>query len=341
MSENGNGTIIEVNELVKKFGELVAVNGVSFEVGSGEIFGFLGPNGAGKTTTIRMLCTLLRPTGGSARVAGYDIVNQPSEVRRSIGMVAEKLILYDRLTALENLWFFGRMNHMATSDIRERSESWLKRLGMYEWRDKLAGTFSTGMKQRVNIARALLTEPSVMFLDEPTLGLDPQTTRAIRQFIKELAEAGITVLLTTHEMAEAEALCDRISIIDQGNIVALDTDANLKKLLSDDEGAVVDVEVEGMSDASKAACSGLECVSAVAEPEAGRLRVTASGKGAIGQIVDSIEQAGGVVKRMNTLEPNLEDVFLYLTGTEIRDEVSNNIPTGRPMRGRSAGKRVR
>src|SRR5450830_1774271 len=301
-----NDVAIKATNLVKKFGDFVAVDHLSFEVNKGEIFGFLGPNGAGKTTTIRMLCTLLRPTEGSARVAGYDIVNQLSGVGRSIRLVAEKLILYDRLTAMENLWFFGRINHMRKEDIRTRGEEGLKRLGMWDWRDKFGGTFSTGMKQRVNIARALLTQPSVMFLDEPTLGLDPQTTRAIRQFIKELAEAGVTVVLTTHEMAEAEALCDRISIIDQGNIVALDTDTNLKKLLSDDEGAVVDVEVECMSDASEAACSGLECVSAVAEPEAGRLRVTASGKGAIGQIVDSIEQAGGVVKRMNTLEPNLD-----------------------------------
>jgi len=166
-----------------------------------------------------------------------------------------------------------------------------------------------------------------MFLDEPTLGLDPQTTRAIRQFIKELAEAGITVVLTTHEMAEAEALCDRISIIDQGNIVALDTDANLKKILSGGEGVVLDLEVEGMSDTTPAACKGLDCVKAVAEPEAGRLRVTATGQGAIRQVIETLESEGGIVKRANTLEPSLEDVFLHLTGTEIRDELSNSIPS--------------
>lgn len=332
---------IEVHGLSKKFGDLEAVKKISFDIPKGEIFGFLGPNGAGKSTTIRMLCTLSRPTEGSAKVAGYDIVTQPAEVRKRIGLVAEKLILYDRLTAMENLWFFGRMNHMKTEDIRTRGEEWLKRLGMYDWRDKLAGTFSTGMKQRVNIARALLTRPRVMFLDEPTLGLDPQTTRAIRQFIKELAEAGITVVLTTHEMAEAEALCDRISIIDRGTIVAMDTDANLKKLLSGDEGVVLDLEVDGMADGTVAACLGLDCVKAVSEQEAGRLRVTAQGKGAIRRVVDAIEQEGGVVKRVNTLEPSLEDVFLHLTGTDIRDEVSNNIPSGAAMAGRSPGKRVR
>jgi ABC-2 type transport system ATP-binding protein len=254
-------------------------------------------------------------------------VSEPEEVRRNIGLVAEKLILYDRLTAMENLWFFGRMNHMRKQDIKTRGEEWLKKLGMWDWRDKLGGTFSTGMKQRVNIARALLTQPSVMFLDEPTLGLDPQTTRAIREFIKELAEAGITVVLTTHEMAEAEALCDRISIIDHGNIVALDTDANLKKILTGDEGVVLDLEVEGMTDGTTAACLGLNCVNAVAETEAGRLRVTASGQGAIRHVIDTLESEGGVVKRANTLEPSLEDVFLHLTGTEIRDEISSSVPS--------------
>jgi len=318
---------IEVESLSKHFGELKAVNEISFNVPKGEIFGFLGPNGAGKSTTIRMLCTLARPTSGSAKVAGHDIVSQPAEVRKSIGLVAEKLILYDRLTAMENLWFFGRINHMRKQDIRTRGEEWLKKLGMWEWRDKLGGTFSTGMKQRVNIARALLTQPSVMFLDEPTLGLDPQTTRAIRQFIKELAEAGITVVLTTHEMAEAEALCDRISIIDHGNIVALDTDANLKKILTGDEGVVLDLEVEGMTDNTAAACLGLDCVKAVAEPEAGRLRVTAQGTSAIREVIDTLEREGGVVKRANTLEPSLEDVFLHLTGMKIRDEISNSVPS--------------
>ena len=331
---------IEVESLSKHFGELKAVNEISFNVPKGEIFGFLGPNGAGKSTTIRMLCTLARPTSGSAKVAGHDIVSEAAEVRRSIGLVAEKLILYDRLTAMENLWFFGRINHMRKEDIRTRGEEWLKRLGMWDWRDKLGGTFSTGMKQRVNIARALLTQPSVMFLDEPTLGLDPQTTRAIRQFIKELAEAGITVVLTTHEMAEAEALCDRISIIDHGNIVALDTDANLKKILTGDEGVVLDLEVEGMTDGTAAACSNLECVNAVAEPEAGRLRVTASGQGAIRNVIDTLESEGGVVKRANTLEPSLEDVFLHLTGTEIRDEISGSVPSSAGPHG-PAKKRIR
>jgi ABC-2 type transport system ATP-binding protein len=335
-----NGYEIEVQGLTKKFGDLEAVKQISFNVKKGEIFGFLGPNGAGKSTTIKMLCTLLRPTAGSATVAGYDIITQPNEVRQSAGLVAEKLILYDRLTAQENLYFFGNINHLPKKVIRQRSEEWLKRLGMYEWKDKLAGTFSTGMKQRVNIARALLTQPSIMFLDEPTLGLDPQTTRAIRQFIAELADANITVILTTHIMAEAEALCDRISIIDHGTIVALDTATNLKKMLAD-EGVVLDLQADGLEDRAVNALKGLELVKAVAETEAGKLRITATGAGAVRRIIDTVEENGGTVKGANTLEPNLEDVFLHLTGTEMRVELASSAGTAAGGPGRRPGARRR
>jgi len=225
MAEN----IIEVKNLTKRFGHFTAVDSINFEIKKGEIFGFLGPNGAGKSTTIRMLVTLLRPTSGEAKLAGYDIVKQQDEIRKHIGLVAEKIILYPRLTARENLNFFGRLFHLTTEQIKERSEKWIERLHMTEWMDSRVETFSTGMKQRINIVRALLTEPDVLFLDEPTLGLDPQTTHLIRTFISELNDQGVTVLLTTHDMLEAEELSDRIAIIDHGKIVALDTVENLKK----------------------------------------------------------------------------------------------------------------
>jgi ABC-2 type transport system ATP-binding protein len=340
MGNTDNGYDLEVDGLCKNFGELEAVKEVSFNVPKGEIFGFLGPNGAGKSTTIRMLCTLLKPTSGSAKVAGYDIISQPAEVRTKIGLVAEKIIIYDRLTALENLYFFGRMNHLPEQDTKKRSELWLERLGMSEWSKKMAGTFSTGMKQRVNIARALLTQPEIMFLDEPTLGLDPQTTRSIRQFISELADSGITVILTTHQMAEAEALCDRISIIDQGRIVALDTAANLKKIIDEGQGGVLEIRVDGMNQPILQALQDLESVRAVAETEGGTLKITTEGAGAVHRIVDVVEENGGIVASLNTQEANLEDVFLHLTGTEMRAEVSNFIPTGRAMPGRKS-RRVR
>lgn len=221
--------VIEVKNLTKKFRDFVAVDNINFEIKKGEIFGFLGPNGAGKTTTIRMLVTLLRPTSGMAKLAGFDIERDQDEVRKHIGLVAEKIILYNSLTAKENLNFFGQLFHLSKSEIGKRSAKWIDRLHMTEWMNSRVSTFSTGMKQRINIVRALLTEPDILFLDEPTLGLDPQTTHLIRTFIQELNDQGVTVLLTTHDMLEAEELSDRIAIIDHGKIVALDTVENLKK----------------------------------------------------------------------------------------------------------------
>jgi ABC-2 type transport system ATP-binding protein len=273
MQEN----IIEVKNLTKRFKDFVAVDDVSFNVKKGEIFGFLGPNGAGKSTTIRILTTLLRPTKGKVSVCGFDVVKKSDEVRKHIGLVAEKIILYDRLTAKENLYFFGKINKIPKNLIEKRTEKWLKRLHMKEWENHLVGTFSTGMKQRVNIARALLGEPEVLFLDEPTLGLDPQTTRLIREFIEELNRHNTTVVLTTHDMFEAESLSNRVAIIDHGKIVALDTVDNLKNM------------VKGVKN------------------------------------------------------PNLEDVFLEITGKEIRDKADLKLRPGhRPgPAGRKASSRIR
>lgn len=221
--------IIEVKNLTKKFGSFTAVDNVSFSIKKGEIFGFLGPNGAGKSTAIRMLTTLLRPTSGIATVAGYDIVKKQDEVRKHIGLVAEKIILYDHLTARENLRFFGHLFHLSDKQINSRVEKWIGKLHMTEWLNTQVSFFSTGMKQRINIVRALLTEPDILFLDEPTLGLDPQTTHLIREFIRELNNNGVTVLLTTHDMIEADELSNRVAIIDHGKIAALGTAENLKK----------------------------------------------------------------------------------------------------------------
>ena len=225
--------IIEVKHLTKKFNDFVAVDNISFDVASGEIFGFLGPNGAGKSTTIRMLTTLLTPTGGTAKVAGFNVTKEQNEVRKHIGLVAEKIILYNHLTGMENLEFFGRLNHMHKDLIHHRADKWLPRLGMKSWINASVGSFSTGMKQRINIVRALLTEPDILFLDEPTLGLDPQTTHMIRMFIEELNKQGMTIILTTHDMIEADALCTRVAIIDHGHVAALDTTDNLKQRVTD------------------------------------------------------------------------------------------------------------
>jgi ABC-2 type transport system ATP-binding protein len=220
---------INTEDLTKAFGNLVAVNGISFHVSQGEVFGLLGPNGAGKTTTIKMLCTLLIPTKGKAEVDGYDVVKEADKVRKRIGVVTEKLVAYDRLTPLENLSIFGRLYGMDSRALKQRSEELLKLVELWDFRNSRVGNFSSGMRQRLNIVRALIHDPDIIFLDEPTIGLDPTTAHNIRELIKRLNnDSKKTILLTTHYMDEADRLSDRIGIIDYGKIVALDTPQNLK-----------------------------------------------------------------------------------------------------------------
>jgi ABC-2 type transport system ATP-binding protein len=329
--------MIEVDGLVKRFGQFTAVDHISFKVDKGEILGFLGPNGAGKSTTIRMLCTLLRPTEGSARVAGFDIVREPGKVRRHIGLVAEKLILYDQLTAEENLSLFGRLNNLPEEQIRQGIDKWLGRLHMEPWRKHRAGTFSTGMKQRINVARALLHHPDVLFLDEPTLGLDPQTARAIHEFILELGQEGITTVLTTHDMTEAAFLCQRIAIIDRAKIVALDTTSNLKRLLYDGDTTIMDMEIPNLSESTLSRLKEMEAIASVVQTDTYRVRIHTKGAISVGPIVGAITAEGANIRAINTVEPSLEDVFLHLTGREIRDQASEKVPSAQGHRwGRSS-----
>lgn len=220
--------VVEANGLTKRYGNFLAIEGVSFEVAKGEIFGLLGPNGAGKTTTVAILTTLLLPDGGEARVAGFDVVKEANEVRRRIGVVTQKFILYDKLTALENLTFFARLYGMNVREAKERARELLELIGLRGWEDKLVGTFSTGMKQKLAIVRALIHDPEVIFLDEPTLGLDPFTSSFVRKLIRSLVKDGRTVILTTHYMNEAEQLCDRIAIMDNGRVVTVGSPYELK-----------------------------------------------------------------------------------------------------------------
>ena len=219
---------IETHGLTKRFSNFTAVDHVDLSVRRGEIYGFLGPNGAGKTTAIRMLCTLLSPTSGSASVDGYDVVQQANEVRKRIGLVSEKLIMYPRLTALENLTFFGSLYGLEKGELRRKSEELIEMVKLTPFKDKLVGGFSSGMKQRINVIRGILHDPDILFLDEPTTGLDPQSTRFVRDLVKELRQRGHTIVLTTHIMEEADELSDRVCIIDHGKIMAVDTPQALK-----------------------------------------------------------------------------------------------------------------
>lgn len=320
---------IEAIGLTKKFGDFTAVDNISLAVKDREIFGFLGPNGAGKSTTIRMLCTLARPTSGTARVAGYDLIKESSKVRENIGLVSEKMIMYERLTAAENLRFFGRLYSIPKEKLERRIDELLGLVDMAEWKNTQIGKFSTGMRQRINVIRALLPEPKIIFMDEPTLGLDPQTTLSIRELIRSINRNGTTVILTTHAMVEAEVLSDRVAIIDHGKIVALDTPQELKKLVSSGDSSILTVRIPNLTPSLVDSIRSLDCVAGVARPDAYDLKISVRGSDVVYRIVDTIKQEGGNITSINTLEPTLEDVFLTVTGKEMRDQAKEKMPMHR------------
>jgi len=219
---------IECNNLTRKFGTFTAVNNLSLKVKKGELFGFLGPNGAGKTTTINILTTLLSPSAGSARVASFDLVEQASLVRARIGVVPQQFALFEELTPVENLWYIGELYGMRDSDVKKRTEELLKIVTLYDKKDIQAGTFSGGMKQRLSVAASLVHSPQILFMDEPTTGLDPQSRIALRELTSVMNKTGMTVIYTTHDMDEADKLCQRIAIMDHGKLIALGTPKELK-----------------------------------------------------------------------------------------------------------------
>ena len=324
-------SIIEVNALTKVFdGKIRAVDGISFNVKRGEIFGLLGPNGAGKTTTIRMLSTLTRPTEGTATVGGYDIMKNDNEVRKLIGLVAEKIIMYDRLTAKENLWFFGKLYNIPKEVLNKRIDELLKLVQLGKWKDSQVGTFSSGMRQRMNVIRALLNMPELLLLDEPTLGLDPQSSVEVREFIKKInRENKTTIILTTHMMVEADMLCDRIAIIDHGKIAALDTSKNLKKLVSGVDTTILELEIANLTTNMVSLIQSLKCVSSVSQDNSTHIKVHANGNDAFNTIIDAIRAEKGKISSVKNLEPTLEDVFLHITGHEVRDNADQKIPMRR------------
>ncbi len=314
---------IELENLTKKFGDFTAVDDLSLTVKEGEIFGFLGPNGAGKSTTIRMLCTLAQPTSGSAKVAGYDLIKDSARVRENIGLVAEKMIMYDRLTAAENLRFFGKLYAIPKQKLEERIDELLELVDMQEWKNTQIAKFSTGMKQRINVIRALLPEPKIVFMDEPTLGLDPQTTFSIRDITREINDSGVTVILTTHAMVEAEALSDRVAIIDHGKVAALDTPQKLKNMIAHSDTTVFGTKITNLTSELIGKIKALDVVTAVSQQDHYNLKISAKGEDALNQIIDAIRYEGGNIASIsNSNESTLEDVFLAVTGKEMRDQAS-------------------
>jgi ABC-2 type transport system ATP-binding protein len=314
MTASRNGAApaaITVEDLHKRFGEVHAVRGVEFEVRTGEVFGFLGPNGAGKTTTINMLCTLAKPTSGKASVAGHDVVSDRDNVRRNIGLVFQDPTLDGYLTASQNLQLHAELYGVESALVQPRSEQVLKMVALWDRRDTEVATFSGGMRRRLEIARGLMHSPRVLFLDEPTIGLDPQTRRSIWTYIRELKEREeITIFMTTHYMDEAE-WCDRIAIMDHGQIVALDTPEALKAQVGRDRVSI-------QTDDDPAAIEALQTQFGI-EARMSEGAVT-FGVPAGEQFVPRLFADLGIpIKSVNVARPTLDDVFMSYTGTTIRD----------------------
>jgi len=303
---------IEIMNLSKEYDGIKAVDGISLEIEYGEIFALLGPNGAGKTTTISILATLLKPTGGRAYVNGYDVVKQASMVRQSIGIVFQDPSLDDRLTAKENLHIHGMLYHMNKEEREKRIKEVLEMVELIDRADSIVKTFSGGMRRRLEIARGLMHRPSVLFLDEPTLGLDPQTRRHIWNYIRKLREEGVTVLLTTHYMEEADYLADRVAIIDSGKIVALGSPSELKDSVGGDIIKIRCNDIERM----KKMLSDNGFNASVVDKE-----IIIKEKRAEKAIPEIFSIAEGIeIKSIMYKEPSLEDVFLHYTGRTYREE---------------------
>src|SRR5438270_13607853 len=309
--QGGGAPVIEAVDLTKRYGELEAVQSVSFSVEPGETFGFLGPNGAGKSTTISMLCTLVRPTGGRATVAGFDVVRERTEVRRQIGLVFQDTTLDDYLTAAENLRFHAELYRVPKGELDERLRRVMDMVGLWERRRSIVKTFSGGMKRRLEIARGLLHSPRVLFLDEPTVGLDPQTRSHIWSYINELKRReSITMFLTTHYMDEAEH-CDRIAIMDNGEIVVVDTPEALKQSVGLDR---VSINTDDDQTAMRVLAERCELEPTI--PEGAITFFVAHG----GQFVPRLFADPDLTSwSVHVARPTLDDVFMTYTGRTIRD----------------------
>jgi len=334
-------SILEVDKLFKKYGNFEAVKGVSFAVEVGEVFGLLGPNGAGKTTVISMLTGIFPPTSGTARIGGYDITTQMHEAKKINGLVPQDLALYPTLSARANLNFFGRIYGLRGKELRERVEDVLRIVALTDRADQAVEKYSGGMKRRINIAAGLLHQPKLLFLDEPTVGVDPQSRNHIFESVMRLnRERGMSIVYTSHHMEEVELLCNRVAIIDEGEIIALDTIKSLIALLG---GGVIHVGLQRVDDALLAQISALPLVKEavlVSQPVAPPLAegedpevkegepmaagevvkiVAEHSQQAVVNVIGFLNEQNITLASLEILEPNLESVFLHLTGKKLRE----------------------
>ncbi|MEM2944306.1 MAG: ATP-binding cassette domain-containing protein [Methanomassiliicoccales archaeon] len=322
-------SVIEVENLVKIFnGSVRAVDGISFSVEESEIFGFLGPNGAGKTTTISILTTLLKPTSGSARILGHDVLKEAYEVRKLIGLVPQELTVDDDLTGRENMLLQADLYGVPKKEAIERVEELLSLVKLKEAADRLVKTYSGGMRKRLELAEGLIHRPSILFLDEPTLGLDVQTRAVIWDYIKELKRNyNMTIFMTTHYLEEADALCDRIAIIDHGRIMALDSPETLKRSIG---GDVIEISIDGDPEISNLIKEVDGVVEVKKDGEGYRIKAI-NGEKVIPLLLKSIVERGYSVGKVHLERPNLDQVFLEYTGKSLRDS-EHSSPVGRFQR---------
>lgn len=324
--------VIEAIDLTRRFSDVVAVDNLNLVVEKGEVLGLLGPNGAGKTTTISMLCTILKPTSGKAKVNGFDIVKQATQVRKSIGIVFQEPSIDDRLTGRENLQMHANLYGVPSSEQKARVEEALKLVELQDRADSIMRTYSGGMRRRLEIVRGLLHHPKVLFLDEPTVGLDPQTRDHIWSYIKELKEKrDVTMVLTTHYMEEADQLSDRVAIIDYGKIVALDTPSKLKQAL---QGDVITIKTRDAQKLSSSIADKIDVLKTHVSEGAVELTVR-DGRALLPRIVEAAVCANISVDAVFLREPSLEDVFLHYTGRAIRAEGGGELSGETAMRRRN------
>ena len=314
--------IITTKDLTKKFNSFTAVDHISFSVKKGEIFGFLGPNGAGKTTTIKMLTTLLYPTEGSAKLAGFDIIKERNNIRNNIGIVFQDPALDTELTGTENLDYHARMYGLKKETRNRRIDDVIKLVELEDKKDVRVKNYSGGMKRRLEIARGLMHSPTVLFLDEPTLGLDSQTRRAIWKYIKKMnKEENTTIFLTTHYMDEADYLCDRVGIIDYGKILVIDTTSNLKNSVGND---VITISCSELSELSKK-LEGESWIKNIKQYDTFLTIGVEKGEEKIPVIFEIARSINIKIKSMDVRKPTLDDAFLHFTGRSIRDEEQENL----------------
>ena len=309
--------MIEVQDLRKTYGDLVAVDGVSFRAEPGAVFGLLGPNGAGKSTTINCLCGLLKPTGGQVRILGHDVVTHPRAAKAALGVVPQELALYEEVSAAENVRYWGSAYGLAGADLKQRTEEVLEQTGLLDRAGTPVKKFSGGMKRRLNFACGIVHRPKVLLLDEPTVGVDPQTRARLLDLVRHEAEAGTCVLYTTHYMEEAQSLCRTIGIIDHGRLIALGTLEELRGLIAQKEM----VRLTGAFDvaATGAALGRLAGVEVVQMSPESLVLALEGGSRQVPSLFATLERAGALIRETTLSPPSLESLFLKLTGKELRE----------------------